>query len=306
MSLPTVVELKLRADGDAIVVNSRDLVEPFDKQHIHILRNIKQLKTNPNLDTSWFRLVMFSDSYGREQPSFDMTRDGFSLLVMGWTGERAMEFKVRYIQAFNAMEAELRRRGGSNSLATLDNLFDRKLEPVHQQMTKLGENVISISDRIDKQDRRFDKMEKSQDHLANRLNDIVPRRKFEKHSIEQFCYITGKFFNGKCLPCQEVKIVDENFQRIPGQSECHHVNGRERKAPSDGMLVCTKCHYKIGHDPAYEKLVKELHVHFEYRRSQTYDNKPKRVGSTRRSSKGIDKHRDQRNFFGWKDWPPKG
>jgi Rha family phage regulatory protein len=47
-------------------------------------------KIGPDLGRSWFRSATVLDSYGREQPSFDLTRDGFTLLVMGWTGERAM------------------------------------------------------------------------------------------------------------------------------------------------------------------------------------------------------------------------
>jgi len=47
-----------------------------------VLRDIEALRR------SWFRAVAAQDSYGREQPSFDLTRQGFMLLVMGWTGER--------------------------------------------------------------------------------------------------------------------------------------------------------------------------------------------------------------------------
>jgi Rha family phage regulatory protein len=77
------------------------VAEAFEKEHGKVLRDIKELKIEPNLATSWFRPTTLLDSYGREQPSFDLTRQGFTLLVMGWTGERAMAFKVRYIEAFD-------------------------------------------------------------------------------------------------------------------------------------------------------------------------------------------------------------
>ena len=54
-----------------------------------------------------FHQAAYQDASGRTLRSEDMTRDGFSLLVMGYTGPKAMEFKVRYIEQFNAMEAEL-------------------------------------------------------------------------------------------------------------------------------------------------------------------------------------------------------
>ena len=73
------------------VVNSRDVAEVFEKQHPHVLRDIDCILTNPDLDASpWFRPVLYEDAKGEDRRSFDLTRDGFTLLVMGWTGERAM------------------------------------------------------------------------------------------------------------------------------------------------------------------------------------------------------------------------
>jgi phage regulator Rha-like protein len=56
------------------------------------------------------------DAYGRDQPAYDLTREGFTLLAMGWTGEKAMAFKVRYIRGFNEMEAALRSLAGADEL----------------------------------------------------------------------------------------------------------------------------------------------------------------------------------------------
>ena len=107
-SSPAVsADLKLRADGGVALVNSRDVAEAFEKAHDKVNRDIKALEISPELAKSWFRSATVLDAYGHEQPSFDMTRQGFTLLVMGWTGERTMAFKVRYIEAFDAMEAAL-------------------------------------------------------------------------------------------------------------------------------------------------------------------------------------------------------
>jgi len=91
-------------DGVALV-NSRDVAEAFEKRPSEVNRAINDFEIGAELHRSWFREARVLDAYGREQPSFDMTRQGFTLLVMGWTGERAMAFKVRYIEAFDAMEA---------------------------------------------------------------------------------------------------------------------------------------------------------------------------------------------------------
>src|SRR3954451_5003971 len=81
---------RAQGSGRTPVANSRDVAEVFEKEHADVLRDIEALDISPDLGRSWFRPVTTLDSYGREQPSYDMTRDGFSLLVFGWTGERAL------------------------------------------------------------------------------------------------------------------------------------------------------------------------------------------------------------------------
>ena len=82
-----------------------------------MLRAIDALiNSGPDLGTcSWFLPVTVETVVGngavRHYRAFDMTRDGFTLLAMGFTGAKALRFKKAYIQAFNAMEAELRGRG---------------------------------------------------------------------------------------------------------------------------------------------------------------------------------------------------
>ena len=77
------------------VVNSRDVAETFGKQHQHVLRDIDRISTDAELRSSsgWFRPVLYEDAKGEDRRSFDLTRDGFTLLVMGWTGERALALR---------------------------------------------------------------------------------------------------------------------------------------------------------------------------------------------------------------------
>ncbi len=109
----TAVMPRVRVEHGEVLTNSRDVAEWFDKRHDHVVRDIRELEIPSNLGGSWYRERMQADGYGRMQPSFDMTRDGFTVLVMGWTGARAMEFKVRYIQAFNDQERTLRGIAGN-------------------------------------------------------------------------------------------------------------------------------------------------------------------------------------------------
>lgn len=90
--------------------SSRDIAEHFGKRHDHVLRDIETLgKDLPNFGEMFFN-VEIPDSYGRSQRAYLMNRDGFTLLAMGFTGKEALAWKMKYINAFNAMERELRSR----------------------------------------------------------------------------------------------------------------------------------------------------------------------------------------------------
>jgi Rha family phage regulatory protein len=80
-------QLRVRTDGLVPLVNSRDVADRFGKRHDNVLRDIKALEQPLDLRTaSWFRMVDYVGENGKTELSFDMTRDGFTLLVMGWTG----------------------------------------------------------------------------------------------------------------------------------------------------------------------------------------------------------------------------
>ena len=91
-------------------VSSLDIAEKFGKRHDDVLRTIKRILSQLDED---FRLRNFAETLqvneqnGQKYPTYSLTRDGFSLLAMGFTGKAALAWKVKYIEAFNAMEAEL-------------------------------------------------------------------------------------------------------------------------------------------------------------------------------------------------------
>lgn len=91
-----------------VFADSRDVAEFFGKRHDHVLRDIRSMDLSPDLGASLFLPTALLDKYGREMPAFDMTRDGFTLLAMGFTGKKALQFKLQYIEAFNRMEAKFK------------------------------------------------------------------------------------------------------------------------------------------------------------------------------------------------------
>ena len=84
----------------------------FDKPHKNVVRDIRNLIANcPESFTGLnFELSSYMDNTGRSLPMFIIFKDGFTLLVMGYTGPEAMRFKLVYIEAFNALEAEVQRQ----------------------------------------------------------------------------------------------------------------------------------------------------------------------------------------------------
>lgn len=94
------------------VTSSLKVAEHFEKQHDDVLRTIRD--TIRNMPDSFRDRNFAPSSYtvegqNRSYPAYNLTRDGFTLVAMGFTGRKALSWKIRYIQAFNAMEAELKR-----------------------------------------------------------------------------------------------------------------------------------------------------------------------------------------------------
>ena len=94
-------------ENNQAVVSSRQVAENFGKQHKDVLESIRGILAAENSATKFFRESTF-ENRGKHYPEYIMNRDGFSLLVMGFTGKEAMTWKIRYIQAFNEMEAKIR------------------------------------------------------------------------------------------------------------------------------------------------------------------------------------------------------
>lgn len=108
---------------DQVVISSRTIAERFEKEHFHILRDIRTLEEgiSKNGDTPQKYFIASSwtnPQNGQTYTEYLCTRDGFSLLVMGFTGDQALSWKIRYIEAFNQMEAVLRERQTSEWLVT--------------------------------------------------------------------------------------------------------------------------------------------------------------------------------------------
>ncbi|MFJ8088865.1 Rha family transcriptional regulator [Lysinibacillus sp. NPDC095746] len=90
------------------VTTSLQVAETFGKRHDHLIEAIKNLATENLGVKNFFHEDTYQNDRGREYPMFYMNRDGFTLLAMGFTGKKAMQFKIKYIEQFNLMEQQLK------------------------------------------------------------------------------------------------------------------------------------------------------------------------------------------------------
>lgn len=129
--IKNAVELK---DGKA-VTTSLKIAEVFGKQHKDVLRAIEKLECPDEFARRNFAPGSYKDANNQDRPMYIVTRDGFTLLAMGFTGKAAMQFKVAYIEAFNAMERTIRESAAAGNLpssevilATLYNEMERRIK----------------------------------------------------------------------------------------------------------------------------------------------------------------------------------
>lgn len=107
--------LGLRLAGETPVVNTIALANYFKKRHRDVLRDVENVSAKVReRSTDWFRPVLTPTPVPkggvRQDRSFDVTEDGYIILVMGWTGAEAMKRKVAYLDGFNGMRKQLETR----------------------------------------------------------------------------------------------------------------------------------------------------------------------------------------------------
>lgn len=112
--------------GDQVYCTSYDIARVFNKDHYNILRDIQRLEKLEEEERARgrygnalnFEGVGYIDAKGEKRPAYNLTRDGFALLAMGFTGAKAYRWKLAFLEAFNEMERRLRALSASSALAT--------------------------------------------------------------------------------------------------------------------------------------------------------------------------------------------
>lgn len=137
-----------------IKTTSLKVAEHFGKQHKSVLRSIKNLECSTNFIERNFAPMLIDVEIGqgaiRQDPAYEMTKDGFTFLAMGFTGKEAAKWKEAYINAFNAMADSLQQPAiGYEALLTE---FQCQNQHVHELLGMINEQKAKIGELLPKQE----------------------------------------------------------------------------------------------------------------------------------------------------------
>ena len=147
------IEIAENSNGE-VVVSSLQVAKNFGKEHKNVIQTIEGMKAeNSALINMFFENTYKVEGNRKTYKCYYMNRDGFSLLVMGFTGKKALDWKLRYIEAFNLMEQKLKER--------LNSGFD-DISPQLQYLIQM--------------ERRQNELEKRQNELEKKIDDVQKLR----------------------------------------------------------------------------------------------------------------------------------
>ena len=162
-------EIVYRGESNQPLTNSKLVAEVFGKNHKDVMKAIRNLTEGSAQNCAV--LEMFSEStyknkQNKEQPMFIMNQDGFTLLAMGFNGKKAMEFKLKYIEAFNKMKKEIEVTKPSvpqNYLEALKSLVkaEEEREQLALENRKQQQEIVTIS--------------KENMELGNKITEMLPK-----------------------------------------------------------------------------------------------------------------------------------
>ena len=154
--------------NDEPVCSSLQVAEKFGKEHRNVLQNVDNLLAENPAVKSMFKLSSYKADNGQSYRQFYMNRDGFSLLVMGFTGKKALDWKLQYIKAFNQMEKFIREKQTQTWIETRKaGKLTRKAE------TDIIKNLVEYAKTQGSQ--HADKLYMTYSKLANKMAGVSKR-----------------------------------------------------------------------------------------------------------------------------------
>lgn len=178
-------EIVYRGKSNQPLTNSKLVAEVFEKPHDNVLKAIRKMLQGgivKNDETPMFEETTYVNEQNKQSyPMFVMNQDGFTLLAMGFNGKKAMEFKLKYIEAFNAMKRQIEQSKPSvpqNYLEALKSLV--KTEEEKQQLAlenrKQQQEILTIS--------------KENTELGNKIIEMLPKVSYYEQILQSDATMT--------------------------------------------------------------------------------------------------------------------
>lgn len=173
-------EIIINNDEGTLTVPSTQVANDFGKLHKDVLEKIETLKTqigSAENSAQYFIPNIYIDNSGKSNKCYNLTRDGFSLLVMGFTGKKALKWKLKYIEAFNLMETKLK-----NPIMLNDSL--------KKELNEVKECLNHMIELYKDQSRRVERLENAK--ALETSKRFVPPTAQE---VEDYCDRLGEYID---------------------------------------------------------------------------------------------------------------
>lgn len=134
----------VKLQNGVATVSSKEIADNFGKVHRDVLRAINNIQCSDEFRVRNFAQSYYTSEQGKKIPCFNITRDGFAFLCMGFTGNAAAEWKERYIAAFNSMEDYIKKDARDLTLTQSINLTSKKIDDIAMAGSVWGKNGAAI------------------------------------------------------------------------------------------------------------------------------------------------------------------
>ncbi|EHJ7723669.1 Rha family transcriptional regulator [Campylobacter coli] len=186
------VEVNLNIKENKVFINSLDLAKVFNKNHKDVLETTKNQPQNDFTESN-FILSTYKDKKGELRPCYNLTRDAFSLLVMGFTGEKAYKWKVEFIKAFNEMEKRL-----------------RNIE--YEKHDKLAfRQSLGYKSQLKQQKEKYENKIKALKYDLENKKELSFKRKLSKEELLELRKILARDYGMLCIKEWEMSLVAEKI-----------------------------------------------------------------------------------------------
>lgn len=146
----------VQVENEQVVTDSRKVAEVFGKEHKNVIQAIENITAENSAVSSMFYETDYTAGTGKHYKMYLLNRDGFTLLAMGFTGKQALEWKLKYIKAFNEMEAELKAKQEPKSQIDILVESAKALQRQERELARLkltqeeqAESLRIVSSRVD-------------------------------------------------------------------------------------------------------------------------------------------------------------